>query len=104
MVLPCRSSEQAIRVCDVYLRSGVVDRFVKEGGISAATPTEGARGADVVFVFAVNAKQAHGRWSWMARCSGRLMAVIVLWETWRDSAMTARILKPVGRQKHDRSL
>lgn len=41
----------------VDLRPEVVQRFVEAGGIGAASPAEGACGADVVFTFVVNAEQ-----------------------------------------------
>lgn len=41
----------------VDLRPEVVGRFAEAGGAGAASPAEGARGAEVVFTFVVNAEQ-----------------------------------------------
>lgn len=44
-----------VRGADV--RPDVLERFARVGGVAASTPAEGARGADAVFTFVVNAQQ-----------------------------------------------
>ena len=41
----------------IDVRPEVLDRFAAEGGVPARTPAEGARGADAVFTFVVDAGQ-----------------------------------------------
>lgn len=46
-----------IAVRGVDTRREVLDRLVAEGGTAAATPAEGAKGAEILFIFVVNAEQ-----------------------------------------------